>query len=502
MRDTAGVGPDPGTGRWGRRPVVAGTITVVLLAGAAGLGAGLLPPELALAGVVALAALAGFALIRVATAPTIVAVPAPSDIGREALSHHALRLPRLLYYGGALGIALMTFRLPFNFTLSDWLFLAAFGLTALELLVLRRRLVIGLPVLIVLGGLLFAIGTLISSLQATFPVQSVEVGFRFVLIVLVWFWLGATLLRTTAQVKTTVRLWTVSAAITGAGAVAQLIWGDVIPGTSPNWGRMTGFTPHMNELGGITALALVPALWLVVQANASLLNRVASLVVVGFITVGLFLSGSVGGFLVAAVAVAFWLALGAIRLRTIVIVAGIAAIVAVAGIDLGIVEQAASVSPLERLERVTTVDGEEGTLQARLETYIAAWDSISRSPLVGVGLDDESSRTDVIGLEFLTDGTVIYNQHQVHNYLLGVWYGAGLLAALGALAILVAMVRAGIMALRGARSPAERALTAALLASYVGFLVLTLGTVTLYQRWEWFGSVLLLAVWTQQTRRH
>ena len=128
-------------------------------------------------------------------------------------------------------------------------------------------------------------------------------------------------------------------------------------------------------------------------------------------------------------------------------------------------------------------------------------DVIGRNPYVGVGLDDKSSRVDVLGLELLSDGTTIFNRHQVHNLLLGSWYGAGLLGLLGIIAILMATLQVGILLVLRAANQDERLLAASLLASFAGFVVFAQGTVVLYQRYGWIGSALLLAVWVQQTRR-
>jgi O-antigen ligase len=302
-----------------------------------------------------------------------------------------------------------------------------------------------------------------------------------------------------AQITTAVRLWTISAGLTGAGAVAQLLWGDVIPGATPSWGRMTGFTPHMTDLGGITCLALPPALWLIARTKDWGIQRLAGLATVAAIAAGLVLSGSVGSMLAAAVGVFVWLALGGARLRSIAVVAVLAGVVAVPA--LANLARIGGVSPATRLEQVIESEGEEGSLWSRLEAYQVAWETIGRSPYVGAGLDDKSSRVDVMGLELLPDGVAIFNRHQVHNLLLGSWYGAGLLGVLGVLAILVGILRAGIASFARAGDEEERLLAAALVASFAGFVVFAQGTVVLYQRYGWIGSALLIAVWAQQSRR-
>ena len=474
-------------------------VLILALAGAAGVLVGGLPSGVALALVGALAAMLAFGGLRLAFLPLAPAALPPPAMVVTRLGIGALPLPRLLFYGGALTVAQLTFRLPLNLTLSDGLFFAAIALAVLELLVFHRQLLITLPNLLLLGALLFAIGMLVSSARAEQPVQSIAVGARFLLIVTAWFWSGTVVLQTPAHLTTAVRLWTLSAAITGAGAVAQLMWGDVIPGTTPSWGRMTGFTPHMNELGGATAIAFAPALWAVTQPSRSPVVRMLSLIALGFIGAGLVLSGSVGSLGAAVLAAGVWLALSTIRLRTILL-GGVAGI-ALAGLGLSMIEQTGGISPLTRLERVTANEGAEGSLWYRIDGYQVAWEVIGAQPFIGVGLDDESSRTSVVGLELMTDGTTVYAGYQVHNVLIGAWYTAGLLGMLGVLAILAGVGRVCVVVTKRARGPDERGLMIALVAGYAGFFVFALTTVVLYQRYAWIVAVFLLAAWAQITRR-
>jgi O-antigen ligase len=263
---------------------------------------------------------------------------------------------------------------------------------------------------------------------------------------------------------------------------------------------MTGFTPHMTDLGGITSLALAPALWLATRARGWGVERLVALATVVFIGAGLVLSGSVGSMLAAGAAVFVWLACSAIRFRSLAIVVVLTGLVALS--SLLVLEQVGGISPATRLQRVVEAEGEEGSLWSRLDAYQAAWEVIGRNPYVGVGLDDKSSRVDVMGLELLSDGSVIYTRHQVHNLLLGSWHGAGLLGVLGVLAILLGTLYIGIASLLRATSEEERLLAAALLASFAGFVVFAQGTVVLYQRYGWIGSALLIVLWVQQNRRH
>jgi O-antigen ligase len=147
-------------------------------------------------------------------------------------------------------------------------------------------------------------------------------------------------------------------------------------------------------------------------------------------------------------------------------------------------------SPVDRVSRVTSSEaaqeGTGGTFYTRLEGYGKAWSRIYEQPLIGVGLDDESS-ADVLGDE------------SAHNILLNSWLSAGVLGLLGVTVLLCGAFACGIEALR--RSSGEtRQLVAALLAALVAFAVFAMGEPILFVRYGWFPTALLIAVRAQMLR--
>jgi O-antigen ligase len=391
------------------------------------------------------------------------------------------RLPRLLYYAGVVTIALLIIRPAIAFTLSDWFFLAALLATLFVALTRRATIHSHLPPSLVIGIGIFTGGAILSSANSPLPLHSLITTAKFFYLTLVWFWLGTVLLTTPKHVETAVLLWVTSVAITGAGAIVQVLYGDVIPGTSPMWGRMTGLTEHMGDLGGCTSIALVPALTVATRFSDRLPLAIRY-GLLGLVMAGLVLSAAVLGLLVAMVSLAVWLVAGQMRVRLLVL-AGL-----VLGAALWIQHRADVASPFARIAVVTDAGGDmsHATLWARVTLLQAAWESIERQPFIGVGLDFEYSR--------------VWTGNQVHNAVVGAWFQGGILSFVGMVLALSSVALVGFQVLRNARTQREAVCAVALFASLMGFLTFSMGEPILYQRYTWFPVALLIALRAQQLR--
>ena len=111
-----------------------------------------------------------------------------------------------------------------------------------------------LPKTFLVGVALFIFGGALSSIMSETPRVSLVILLKYLYLFVVWFWLGMVLLRTEKHILTAIFFWSFSAALNGLGAVAQVI-GIEIPGAETHWGRMTGFTGHVNDLGGVEGIA-------------------------------------------------------------------------------------------------------------------------------------------------------------------------------------------------------------------------------------------------------
>lgn len=481
-------------GRAGGRGVMLAAAAGVALAAAGGIAAALLPTRAALAllatVVIGAGLLAGRRLLarRALGRPAwVAAYPVRAAAGAvvrdTAAAAGGFQLPRLLYCLGLLSIAQLRFRVVSEFTVSDWLFLAAFVAACFEALVFRRPLPWRLPGAVLGGIVLFTIGGLTASIGAAAPVESVVEVAKFAYLTVVWFWLGTVLLREPGQVRLAVLCWLISAAVTGAAAIIQFAWGPVLPGLPPADTRMTGFADHMNDLGGLSAIALIPALALTVRGGP--LRRQAPAYALSLlIGAGLVLSGSVGGLFAAAAGGLIWVAFSRLDARLViwlfVVMAGVFVIYSVH-------QDARLLSPAERARRVLGPSDDPGaTLWTRLETSRAAWQVIRVNPFAGAGLD-RADRTTTTGDE-------------VHNMLLNAWFVAGLTGLVGMVLVVVSVGLQGRAAVVEARSREEWTLALALLVAFIVFLGFAMGAPILYKRIGWVTAALILALRAQEGR--
>ena len=220
----------------------------------------------------------------------------------------AFRSSKLLFYLGILLIAQTAWRPALSFTLSDWVFLAAV-LSFLPVILMHEKIEVPIPIPVLIGLGLILVGGLLSTPGAQWPLSSLFCLIKMLYLIGIWFSVGIMLFRQTEDVQTGMMFWAVSAAVTSAAAAAQLIWGDIIPGTSPGWGRMTGLAEHPNDLGGITSIALVPALCMATIEGQRTWHTWSFWCMACLILSGLIWSGSISGILAASVALFIWIVL-------------------------------------------------------------------------------------------------------------------------------------------------------------------------------------------------
>jgi len=420
--------------------------------------------------------------------------PSASDEGLkdDGLPPSALATPRRIYYAGVLTLGLLTFRAGGQLAFSDLLFLVSLLLACAEFVILRGRVPIKLPFLLSLGIALFCVGGFVSTFVSYEALKSIAVIGRIVFLTVFWFWAGTVVLRRYEHLTTAVRLWVASAAICGFGAVVQVVAGGILPNLPPSEGRATGFTSHPNDLGGLTAIAFVPALMLAARPGLSIGKRLASYLMLFLISGALILSGSVGAFLAALVALFIWFALQRTSFNSMMVFAtlvaclvGITTLQAIRG-DPG---------PLARFKSVTASSAGPngaGSVDQRVTTYRVAIKRIKQDPFVGVGLDLFSITKPFGESEF---------QYDVHNIVLGVWYKTGLVGLVGMMLALFAIVRAGWIAIMRSRAQEEVGYAVSLLSASVAFVVFAMSEPVLFSRFCWIGPALLLALRATQMER-
>jgi O-antigen ligase len=386
--------------------------------------------------------------------------------------------PRFFFYLGLLFIGQTIFRPALSFTLSDWFFLISFCLTTSESL-LRRKLEIRFPPYMVLGLFFFTIGGVLSSCFAKLPLVSVIALIKYLYLIVVWFWLGTILLEKSEHVYKAIFLWTSSAAFSGFGALLQIFWEDIIPGVYPSHSRMTGLTEHVNDLGGLTSIALIPAIMMLTRFPKSIWRFIYSWVCVILIAIGLVLSVSMSGVTALLVSLIVWLSINKITLKNIMILS-LSSVLFISAISIQ--SRSKGVSILSRLYDILNNGFSLLTLQTRVETYFAAWEAIRKNPLLGVGLGPN------VGLTKTGD--------VVHNIFLANWFESGLFGFLGILLILGTIAQIAYKGINNPNRSPDKIIGIALFSSYIAFLVLGLAQPIYYKRFGWISGALLLALYS------
>lgn len=406
--------------------------------------------------------------------PALLTLPAASVDSGGVTVAELVAPARYLYFAGMLTIAQTTVRPVLGLTLSDWLFFAALCAALVGLVVRPTAVTLRVPWVIILGVALFVASGLMSSVDALQPLQSVARVVRFGYLTLVWFWLGTLALTTWREVRIGMGCWVTSVALDGVAAVLQAR-GIQVPFLGPvMWGRMTGLTGHVNDLGGAAGVALAPAI-----AMAFTARRLGGLIywclALGGVVAALVLSGSVGGMAAGAGAVVVWVVVSSHGVRPVILVA--AAVV----VALGVIQLQSGLglpTPVERVSAATgqSYGGEYSTIATRIQGYDRAWVSLGGGGWIGVGLDDESAN--------LGQGV------EIHNVFLKAWYEAGWLAGVGMLLVVLGALGYALVAARRSRPGRRRLIAVAVLSAVAAFTAFSMSAPVLHQRYGWVAVAL------------
>ncbi len=443
-------------------------ITAALITLLAALGVGFLVVDLshtyiALALVISLLLVAGLWVrkhiprLRIDTQPVIDDLP---DDGR-------FRTPRKLFNIGLLSSCWLVLRIH-GVTISDALFFVALILTIIEQTVHHYKKESVLTSGIWLGIGLFVAGGVLSTVANSHDMlSSLSVIARVFYLIAAWFWVGGTVLRNRRQLWKALGYWVISAAVCGIWAVGQK-FGHLPGGVDSH--RFAGLSDHVNDLGALSACALVPALVLAYK-------RWSWIFAVVGIAAGLILSGSIGAGAAALVALGFGLVSRELARPTMVAL-GIGTVILV------LISPLIGASAITRFSTATNSQARYGqdTLASRVRTYKRAWQRIRTEPLLGTGLDTPSS-------QIYDEQNQIY--YQVHNLFLGRWYDSGLLGIAGIFLLVGSFWRLGW---REVSSSGDRYLALALFAGFIAYLGAEMSEPSLYKRYSLVPVMLILAL--------
>jgi O-antigen ligase len=403
-----------------------------------------------------------------------VTVVHPAASSRGPSNDALLRAGRLLLLISLLLSSALVARIG-DYTAGDLALGAALVVTLFAVAIdpgeLRRRALPLWPLVItvcVVGG-----GSL-SGLRAQSAGSTLAVVVRLVLVIVLLPWLGRVLLRHERDVRAALTAFVAGCGLTGAGTILQFVFGEaVIPNTSiTNAGRFAGLTQNVSDTGGICCVGVVGAIALAATASGRRGRIVPLLALVGAIF-GLILSGSVSGLLSAAIGFTL---LGLSRvLRPRAIVASIAGFAVVLAASIAIQTASGALNPIQRILQTTgnSADDRYNTAGSRVSTYTEALRQFTESPIIGNGLDPNSTIADGI--------------YPAHNLFLASAFEGGVILLLGvALAVLRPLWGLRVRILR------TESLVAMTFALVVTELVFAMTAPSLYNRYFWIPVALLL----------
>jgi O-antigen ligase len=396
-----------------------------------------------------------------------------------------LRIPRLLFYLGALTLTEASWRPAAGLTVSEIFFILSFFGTVAA--VLAGRPMARVPNALIVGVAIFAVGAMASSIGAANVQGSVAQTLQGIYVMLLWVWTAATVLRRRSQIIVALTCWTISSAFDGFAAVLQVAHISALGGPLEG-NRATGLTDHPNDLGAASAVALVPALML---ATSRLPGRrgggLMPLIRWGLLALtaaGVVFSASVSAMFACLIAILIWLAAPAVRAP------GRLAVVAALALSLiGLTLAGGTItSPTTRLQEVTTTDAStsSGSGGIRLKTVEQAWPRIESNPIVGKGLDTIGSSVYVIN-----QGNSV--PLQVHGAPVSIWYQAGFLGLIGVVIVVWSFLAGAWRSLLSPGDQADVVIGLSIFAAFIAFLVYAMTAPFVLQQYGWFAGVMLLA---------
>lgn len=321
---------------------------------------------------------------------------------------------------------------------------------------------------------LIAGGGALSGLRAQSVSSTLAVVVRLVLVVLVLPWIMRLVLRERRHLRSALTAFVAGCGLSGSGTLLQFAFGEtIIPNTGvTNAGRFAGLTQNVSDTGGICCVGVVGAIALLATSTSRRSRVVPLLALVGAVF-GLVLSGSVSGLLSTAIGFVVLTATGVLRPRAVL--GSLVTFGAVLALSIVIQTESGALNPVQRILQTTgqSADDRYNTAGSRLSTYTEALRKFFENPIIGSGLDPNSTIADGI--------------YPAHNLFLAAAFEGGVLLAIGVLLAVLRAFRGGV--LQGSRG--DPALTTAV-ALVLTELVFAMTAPSLYNRYLWIPVALLI----------
>lgn len=387
-----------------------------------------------------------------------------------------VRTGRVLLYAGIFFSSLISIRVGGTLTLGDLLLLPGIVLVGVGALVGSNHR--GLPSMRKVSGgvgialLLLILGAALSTIRATDEIESLSVMLRLVLVIFILPAALRSALTTRVYFRRAVTAFAIGAAVCGAGTVLQYFGGPtVIPGgIVTNAGRFSGFAQSVSDTGAITSLGVITSIALFSEYAGR--RRLGALALLAASAIGLFLSGSVSGLIAVVVGCFVLLFRRVLKLRHVVLIALASGVIL--QFVVGVQSKSNALDPITRVLQTLGLGGNVSynTSGSRISTYKAALDGFLDNPIVGSGLDYES--------------TVADGFFPAHNLFLAAAFGGGVF-------LLLAIILVVLRPFRGKWINSDRSFDASVaLTMTFSALSFAMTAPSLFNRYLWIPVALLL----------
>jgi hypothetical protein len=384
---------------------------------------------------------------------------------------------------GLFFLPLLHYRVGSAFDLSDLCFLVAGGF-----LILTRRPPVKAPPAPAwyFGSFVWILAGVVASAQAVSKTASLQVVVNAIFVFFVLQWMLRQLLDTTARIRAAMVAFIFGSTVSAFVAFLQIEFHVLgySHQASLEGSRAVGLSNQPNIAAVTFALGLVFAIGLVVEVG---LRKYWYLGVCMAVLAGaLIFSASVSGMSSTLVGCCVLFITRGFRLRTILGVVAVLAVVYVIAISVQSSGSHFDLNPIARIEQTTGQNTGYNTVNPRVATLEHSWSGIVQSPVVGHGLDQTT-----IAVYYDADVGVYY---PAHNIVVLYWFAGGIfMVAAGALMMGSSLNRLLKGRLRqGKRRGGDRAVRDTVLAGCVTVLFFSFQSPEIVDRWLWLPFMLAL----------
>ncbi len=390
-------------------------------------------------------------------------------------------LSRRLVYVGLVFLPLLRYRAGKTLDLSDLFFLIA----AVFLLLSRRPPKKAPPTPAwYFGSFVLVLAGVVASAQAVSQTASLQVVLNAIFVFFVLQWMLRQLLDTTARIGTGMIAFVLGASASAFVAFLQTEFHVLGYSHQANLegSRAVGLSTQPNIAAVTFALGLVFAIGLIVELGVRRYWYVG--VCIAVLASAIIFSASVSGMSSTLVGCFVLFITRGFRLRTIIGVVAVLAVVYVVALSVQSNGSHFSLNPIARIEQTTGNNTGYNTVNPRVATIEHSWSGIVQSPIIGHGLDQTT-----IAVYYDPSLGVYY---PAHNIVVLSWFAGGIFMVAAAALMMGSSFNRLLSGRRRRGKSRDRAMRDTVLAGCVVVLFFAMQSPEIVDRWLWLPFMLAL----------